>query len=87
MVLCWLYSCCIAAMVSMGVGFQAFEDPKLVPDGVVSDGLDCSCLSESWLVSDWQVLGLKLDAVDSMVLVWVVVVVVTKFPAGGGYGA
>ena len=42
MVLCWLSSCCIAAVVSVGVGFQAFEDPELVPDGVVSDGLDFS---------------------------------------------
>ena len=80
MVLCWLSSCCIAAVVSVGVGFQAFEDPKLVPDGVVSDGLDCSCLSESWLVSDWQLLGLKLDVVDRLSLVLLVVI---KIPAMG----
>ena len=84
MVLCWLSSCCIAAMVSVGVGFQAFEGPKLVPDGVIGDVLDASVLSESWLVSNWQLLGLKLDVVDRLKIVRVVVMI---SPAGGDYGA
>ena len=84
MVLRWLPSCDVAAMVSVSVGFQAFKDPELVPDGVVSDGLDASLLSESWLVSNWQLLGLKLDVVDRLSIV---LVVVMKLPAGGDYGA
>ena len=85
MVLCWLSSCYFAAMVSGGVRFQAFKDPKLVPDGVIGDVLDVSVLSESWLVSNWQLLGLKLNVFDRLSIV--LLVVVMKSPAGGDYGA
>ena len=60
-------------MVSVSVGFLPLEDPEPVPDGVIGDGLDLSRLSQSWLVSNWQLLGLKLDVFNLISLVLFVV--------------
>mgnify|MGYP001213082831 CR=1 FL=1 len=68
----WVSVVFVVAVMGMSVSLESIEVGELVPENLISDGLDLGLLSQGWLVREWKLKFFELDRLDWSVLTNVV---------------